>query len=75
MRLDTAAPAAGYVAAEEGAQDRTDTEDASAAVEGVDAVQLQPVRLHKSVDERTEKEVPQMHRRTGLSGDRSSLEA
>lgn len=61
--------------AEEGAQDPTDTEDVCAAVEGLGAVQLQPVRLHKSGDERTEKEVPQMHRRTGLSSDTSSWEA
>ena len=71
VRLDTAVLAARCVAAEEGAQDLTDTAD---AVRCWGVVQVQPGQLHNLGDERTETEVPQMHRRTGLSNDRSSFE-
>lgn len=74
VRLDTAVLGARCVAAEEGAQDLTDTADAAVAVQYWGVVQVRPSQLHNLGDERTETEVPQMHRRTGLSNDRSSFE-
>lgn len=75
VRLGVVAPAADWVVADKGAQDPTDTADASAVGKGLGAVQLRPARLHNSGEERMEKEVRQMYRHTGLRDGTSSVDA